>query len=372
VLVLVVSRRILGLGLLALAAFGLTFLLVRATQSRQSEPPDVNPPHMVWIAGGDFTMGSDAADARADEKPPHRVRVDGFWMDETEVSNGEFNRFVEATGYVTTAERKPRWEDLKNQLPPGSARPADDALVPGSMVFTPSSEPIPLNVHARWWRWQPGADWRHPQGPDSSIEGKSSHPVIHVSWEDATAYARWAGKHLPTEAQWEFAARGGLERKPYVWGDEAPSIDPSRANIWQGRFPIADLGSDGFAGTAPVKSYPPNGYGLYDMAGNVWEWVADWYRADTYQGRAGRGLIANPLGPQDSFDPQEPYTSKRVIRGGSFLCNDSYCSGYRPSARMKTDPLTGLSHTGFRCVLTPEMRRAGAAPSRGQFGFVAH
>ena len=364
--------RLLGLSVLGVLAFAATFLVVKINHSSPTGPPAESPLGMAWIPGCEFTMGSDVADARGDEKPTHRVRVDGFWMDETEVTNAEFRKFVESTGYATTAERKPRWEDLQKQLPPGTPKPADDKLVPGSMVFTPTSEPVPLNNHARWWRWQPGADWRHPEGPESSIAGKGNHPVVHVSWEDADAYARWAGKRLPTEAEWELAARGGSDGKPYVWGDEAPSISPSRANIWQGRFPYQNLGSDGFKGTAPVKSYAPNGYGLYDMAGNVWEWVADWYRSDTYQSRAGRGLIVDPPGPEDSFDPQEPYTSKRVIRGGSFLCNESYCAGYRPSARMKTDPLTGLSHTGFRCVVTPEMRREGAASAHGRFDSVAN
>ena len=299
-------------------------------------------------------MGSDAADARADEKPAHRVHVDGFWMDETEVTNAQFRAFVEATHYVTTAERKPLWEDLQKQLPPDTPKPPDDRLVAGSIVFTPTDGPVPLDHHSRWWRWQPGADWRHPQGPDSSIERKDDHPVVHVSWEDAAAYADWAGKKLPTEAQWEFAARGGLDGKEFIWGDQPPGDKTKLANIWQGKFPYEDSAADGFAGTAPVRSFAPNGRGLYDMAGNVWEWVADWYRADTYEGRARRSLVSNPAGPDDSFDPQEPYTFKRVIRGGSYLCNDCYCSGYRPSARMKTDPLTGLSHTGFRCVKVPD------------------
>lgn len=360
--------RTLALGSLVLVAFATTFLFVKAIGWWQSRPPSGGPPGMVWIPGGEFTMGSDAGDARADEKPSHRARVDAFWMDQTEVTNAQFRKFVEATGYVTTAERKPLWEDLQKQLPPDTPQPPDDKLVPGSLVFTPTSGPVSLNNHARWWRWQPGADWRHPEGPDSSIDGKDDHPVIHVSWEDAVAYAAWAQKRLPSEAEWEFAARGGLDRRAFVWGDEKPSDASAPANIWQGSFPYEDLGSDGFSGTAPVKSFAPNGYGLYDMAGNVWEWVADWYRAGTYQRRAGAGLTSNPLGPNDSFDPQEPYTSKRVIRGGSYLCNDSYCSGYRPSARMKTDPLTGLSHTGFRCVATPGVRREDSAKSSEKVG----
>jgi formylglycine-generating enzyme len=364
--------RLIGLGVLGALAFASTFFLVKINDSRQTAPPAESPLGMAWIPACEFTMGSDLAGARGDEEPTHRVRVDGFWMDETEVTNVEFHKFTESTGYTTTAERKPLWEDLQKQLPPGTPKPADDKLVPGSMVFTPTSESVPLNNHARWWRWQPGSDWRHPEGPESSIAGKDDHPVVHVSWEDADAYAKWAGKRLPTEAEWELAARGGLDGKPFIWGDEAPSINPPRANIWQGRFPYQDLASDGFSGTAPVKSYAPNGYGLYDMAGNVWEWVADWYRADTYHSRAGRGPIVNPLGPDDSFDPEEPYTSKRVIRGGSFLCNDSYCAGYRPSARMKTDPLTGLSHTGFRCVVTPDMRREAAASADGHLNSVAY
>ncbi len=361
-------NRILSLLFLALVAFALTFIVVKIVGTSPAEPvntdpplaalplprpPGPAPPGMAWIPGGEFTMGSDDSFARADEKPPHRVRVDGFWMDETEVTNAQFRKFVDATGYTTTAERKPLWEDLQKQLPPGTPKPPDELLVAGSLVFTPTPTPVPLDNHARWWRWQPGADWRHPEGPESSIDGKLDHPVVHVSWEDAAAYARWAGKRLPTEAEWEFAARGGLDRKPYVWGDQRPSDASARANIWQGSFPNSDLAADGFAGTAPVKSFAPNGYGLYDMAGNVWEWVADWYRPDTYSRRAAATAVLNPAGPLDSFDPQEPYTSKRAIRGGSYLCNDSYCAGYRPSARMKTDPLTGLSHTGFRCIMTP-------------------
>jgi formylglycine-generating enzyme required for sulfatase activity len=306
---------------------------------------------MVWIPGGEFRMGSDDAVSRPDERPSHRVRVDGFWMDETEVTNSEFERFVEATGYVTIAERIPKAEDLLAQLPPGTPPPRQEDLVAGSLVFTPSSGPIPLDNFNRWWRYQAGASWRHPKGPGSTIEGKGNHPVVHVAWDDAVAYARWADKRLPTEAEWEFAARGGLKGKPYVWGD-LPIDDPvCRANIWQGGFPYQNLGTDHHLETAPVRSYPPNSFGLYDVAGNVWELCHDWYRPDTYSSRAASGAVAvNPSGPEKSHDPREPYTPKRVTRGGSFLCNDIYCTGYRPSARMTIPPDTGLSHTGFRCV----------------------
>ena len=352
-----------ALVLLGLAAFGVTYSLVSALRSANSTPVADHPAGMVWIAGGEFTMGSSDDDARPDERPPHRVRVDGFWMDQTEVTNAQFSEFCDATSYVTTAERAPEWADLARQLPPDTPRPADAVLVPGSMVFTPTTGPVPLDRHARWWRWQAGADWRHPDGPQSSIREKDNHPVVHVSWDDAVAYARWAGKRLPTEAEWEFAARGGLSAQPFVWGRDRPTKGSPRANLWQGNFPYQDTGSDGFTGTAPVKSFPANGYCLFDVAGNVWEWVDDWYRPDTYARRAGQALTVNPSGPPDSLDPQEPYASKRVIRGGSFLCNDSYCTGYRPSARMKIDPLSGLSHTGFRCVATSAMLRGLEAKS---------
>ena len=329
-----------------LAAYGLTNLGGGAA-------PPADPPGMRWIPPGEFSMGTDDPHSMANERPAHRVRVDGFWMDEHDVTNAQFARFVEATGYRTTAERPPDWEELKKQLPPGTPRPDADRLVPGSLVFTRSPGPVPLNDLSSWWRWVPGADWRHPQGPGSNIDGKDDHPVVQVSWHDAVAYAKWVGKRLPTEAEWEYAARGGLEGKRFVWGDEFRPGGRHLANTWQGQFPVRDTGEDGFAGTSPVHAFPPNGHGLYDMAGNVWQWCADWYRADLHEQCAG-GCCSNPAGPSSNFDPADPYAPRRVIKGGSFLCNVSYCESYRPSARRGTPPDTGSSHVGFRCVLRPE------------------
>jgi len=295
--------------------------------------------------------------ARPDEAPRHRVRVDGFWMDATEVTNAQFAEFVKTTGYVTVAERAVDWEELKKQVPEGTPRPPDEMLLPGSLVFTPPDHPVPLNDIGAWWSWTTGANWKHPQGPGSSIEGKESDPVVQIAFEDAMAYCRWAGKHLPTEAEWEFAARGGLDQKVNVWGDEP--VSAARCNIWQGRFPDVNSTADGFARRAPVKSYPPNAYGLYDMAGNVWEWCSDLYRPDTYARRVleiGTGpdaVAVNPTGPTSSLDPRNPHAPEsRVHRGGSFLCCDSYCASYRPSARMACSPDTGLEHLGFRAVMT--------------------
>jgi formylglycine-generating enzyme required for sulfatase activity len=296
-------------------------------------------------------MGTDDPEAAAAERPAHRVRVDGFWMDVTEVTNAQFRAFVEATGYTTTAERPVDWESLKQQLPPGTPRPPDDRLVPGSLVFSPPAGLVALDDPSAWWRWVAGADWRHPEGPGSSIAGKDDHPVVQVSWEDAVAYARWAGKRLPTEAEWECAARGGLEGRRFAWGDELPPGSRPLANTWQGHFPDRDTGEDGFPRTAPVKSFPPNAYGLHDLIGNVWEWCADWYRPDAYRLRPAGGIVVNPTGPESGLDPNHPYQPGRVTRGGSFLCSPNYCSNYRPAARRGTAPDSGMSHLGFRCVL---------------------
>jgi formylglycine-generating enzyme required for sulfatase activity len=334
---------------------------------------------MVWITGGEFRMGSEHPLARPDERPIHRVRIDGFWLDQTEVTNAQFAAFAQATGYRTVAERPIDWEELKKQVPPGTPKPDDAQLQPGSLVFTPPAGPVDTRNAAGWWTWTIGANWQQPTGPGSNLDGRADHPVVHVAFEDAAAYAKWAGKRLPTEAEWEFAARGGLDGKANVWGDEP--VDAKRCNTWQGRFPDQDTAADGFPGAAPVRSFAANGYGLYDMAGNVWEWCSDRYRPDTYARQAllAGGLdkvLANPAGPERSLDPRNPHApDSRVHRGGSYLCNDSYCASYRPSARMAAPTDTGMSHLGFRCASsapapaappTPTPARPAAPKPRGE------
>lgn len=308
------------------------------------------PTDMVWISGGEFTMGSDNSDSKKDEKPPHRVKVNGFWIDITPVTNKQFKAFVDATGYVTTAEKAPTLEEIMSQVPPGTPPPPAELLVPASLVFKPSSGPVPLKSNRAWWEWKPGANWKHPLGPDSSIEGKEDHPVVQVSWYDAVAYAKWAGKRLPTEAEWEYAAYGGQKEITYIWGNEEFSEEHPQANIWQGEFPYKSVKPNGYIGTTAVKTFKPNTYGLYDMAGNVWQWCSDLYNVAYYTELAKNDLTVNPQGPKKSFDPEEPYAVKHVHRGGSFLCHKSYCKGYRITARMKTCPDTSLNHLGFRCA----------------------
>ncbi|WAG76565.1 formylglycine-generating enzyme family protein [Metapseudomonas furukawaii] len=325
------------------------------------------PAGMAWVPDGEFLMGSDHKLAQPNERPAHRVRVHGFWMDRHHVTNAQFHEFVEATGYVTTAERTPDWATIAPQLPAGTPEPPDGTLVPGAMVFTGTRDPVDYADVWRWWRYVPGASWRHPQGPGSSIEGLERHPVVQVSYEDAQAYAKWVGKRLPTEAEWEFAARGGLEQATYVWGDEFAPGQQQMANVWQGQqtrpFPVVSAKAGGAAGTSPAGTFPANGYGLYDMTGNAWQWVADWYRADQFQIESRTGRIpVDPQGPAASWDPGEPgvpeSAPKRVTRGGSFLCNQSFCLSYRPSARRGTDPYTSMSHLGFRLVMSDEAWRA--------------
>lgn len=310
---------------------------------------DTNHTNMVWIPGGKFSMGADNKQASADEYPKHTVKVNGFWMDAAEVTNKEFADFVKATGYVTTAERKINWDEIKNQVPPGTPKPHDSLLLPSSLVFKASFGQLDLNDYTQWWEWKRGADWKHPQGPGSSIEGKDNYPVVQVSWDDAMAYCKWSGKRLPTEAEWEFAARGGLDNNIYPWGNSFLKDGKPNANYWQGKFPYQNDKNDTYENAAPVKSFKANGYGLYDIAGNVWEWCSDLYRND-YYASVENVVSENPKGPIDSYDPDEPTASKRVTRGGSFLCNESYCTGYRVARRMKTTPDSSMEHQGFRCV----------------------
>lgn len=308
-------------------------------------PASIPPEGMVWIPGGEFWMGSDEP-GFTDARPWHRVYVDGFWMDKTEVTNEQFEKFVKATGHVTLAERAPTKEEFPNAPP--------ENLVAGSVVFSPPTEPVALDDHLQWWSYVKGANWRHPSGPESDLKGREKYPVVHIAYNDALAYCKWAGKRLPTEAEFEFAARGGLDRKTYVWGNEFQPGGKWMANTFQGHFPDKNTGEDGFTGAAPVGSFPPNNYGLLDIAGNVWEWTSDWYRPDYYQTLADQGGVThNPQGPADSLDPSEPGTKKRVHKGGSFLCTDQYCKRYEPGGRGKGEPDTGTNHLGFRCVRSP-------------------
>jgi len=322
-----------------------------ATIPGEGRPMSTAPAGMVWIPGGEFSMGSEAsAEALCalpgitrDAQPIHRVAVQGFWMDATEVTNEQFAAFVKATGYVTIAERP-----LDKEQFPGAPR---ELLVPGSTVFTPTNGPVDLRNPMQWWRYEPGANWRQPDGRGSSIVGREKHPVVHVAYADAEAYATWAGRRLPTEAEWEFAARGGLTGNLYAWGNDVAPNGTHHANIHQGAFPVRDDGKDGHAGLAPVAQFAPNGYGLSDVAGNVWEWTSDWYRPDYYATLAKAGGVAvNPKGPGESHDPAEPGAQKRVQRGGSYLCSEEYCSRYLVGTRGKGEVSTGSNHVGFRTV----------------------
>jgi formylglycine-generating enzyme required for sulfatase activity len=329
------------------------------TIANKTGPTGTAPEAMVWIAGGEFSMGSTIETeslcglpgVTQDALPVHRVYVDGFWMDATEVTNEQFDRFARATGYITVAERTPTKEEFPTAPP--------ENLVAGSTVFTPTAAPVPLDNFYQWWRYQKGANWRHPDGPDSDIKAREKYPVVHIAYEDAVAYSKWAGKRLPTEAEFEFAARGGKAGLIYAWGNELRPGGKFMANTFQGTFPVKDDGSDGFAGIAPVGQYPPNPYGLYDITGNVWEWCSDWYRSDYYAQLAGSGNVPrNPQGPESPFDPAERTEKKRVHRGGSFLCTDQYCTRYMVGTRGKGEVSTGSNHLGFRCV-----RSGGQAPS---------
>lgn len=307
------------------------------------------PAGMVWIPGGEFSMGginpvgmqSGGHETMNDARPVHRVVVKSFFMDATEVTNAQFAEFVKATGYITVAEKKPTKEEFPDA--------PEENLVAGSVVFTPAAV-TDLSNYFQWWNYVKGANWRHPLGPGSDLSGKDSYPVVHISWEDASAYARWAGKRLPTEAEWEFAARGGNTGELYPWGNQFNPDGKWMANVYEGKFPESDSGADGFAGIAPVKKYPANGYGLFDISGNVWEWCNDWYRADYYQTLSADVVTKDPQGPDSSYDPVEPGSKKKVQKGGSFLCTDQYCTRYMVGTRGKEEYRSSANHVGFRCV----------------------
>jgi len=306
---------------------------------------------MVWIPGGSFVMGNNHGPP--DEAPRHAVALDGFWMDTLEVTNRQFKEFVDATGYITLPEKKPELRSLKEGSDLEQLAILEEMNQPGSIcsLAISSRDEIDERGAYSWWQYVPGANWKHPEGPDSTINDRLDHPVVHVSWLDVQEYCKWAGRMLPTEAQWEYAARGGHDGRVYPWGNTRQPNGKWLQNIWQGEFPVEDTGEDGHTSTAPVGSFEPNDYGLHDMSGNVWEWCSDYYRPDYYLTSEAR----NPEGPADSWDPQEPDIIKRVQRGGSFMCSEQYCIGYRVASRMKGEEDTGAFHTGFRTIITPQM-----------------
>jgi sulfatase modifying factor 1 len=317
--------------------------------------PKNTPDGMVWISGGSFLQGAVPQDKAAmmHEKPQHKVTVDGFFMDITEVTNSQFKKFVDATNYITVAEQKIDWNGLKKQLPAGTEKPHDSILQPGSLIFKKTKNSAPnLYDFSQWWKWEIGANWKHPKGKNSSITGKENYPVVHIAYEDALAYCKWANRRLPTEAEWEFAARGTQQNSTYFWGNDENLLSKN-ANSWEGEFPVTNTKMDGFEDLAPVKSYPPNSIGLYDMAGNVWEFTSDWYNTNYYNEIAQQNLeLKNPTGATIGYTPTNPYIQERIIKGGSFLCNASYCASYRISSRMGTSIDSSLEHVGFRTVAT--------------------
>ncbi len=380
---------ILGLSLIAIAFVALVPVKPRVSTNQQKvttaesipdeesssaplivdAPGDFLPTGMSWIPGGEFIRGvetfpepiksdNNPDKVKPDEYPAHRVAVDGFFIDQTEVTNAEFKRFIDATGYVTTEEIKPRREDFIGQVPDVSLIPEEN-LVAGSICFNEKFNRDTLIRDVPMWEYQvweyrPGACWKHPEGPDSDITDRMDHPVVHITFKDALAYCQWAGKRLPSEAEWELAARGGHQDWKYPWGNELLPGGEYRCNYWQGEFPMENTYADGFKGTSPVKSFPPNPYGLYDMAGNVWEFTADYYHRNYYS----MSPVRNPQGPESSFDPEEPHIIKRVTRGGSFMCNTNSCTGYRVGARMRADQDSSAFHQGFRCVVDSTMVQA--------------
>ncbi len=325
----------------------------------KEKPAGITTPEgMVWVPGGTINQGAVPQDkmAMSHEKPAHEVTVDGFFMDATEVTNAQFAKFVQATGYKTIAERAIDWEEMKKQLPEGTPKPHDSIMQPGSLTFKKTKSPVAnLYDFSQWWRWTIGANWKKPNGPKSSIKGKDDYPVVHIAYEDAQAYCEWAGRRLPTEAEWERAAKGNHTNTVYFWGDDESKLS-KMANSWEGQFPTTNTKIDGYERRAPVKSYPPNDFGLYDMAGNVWEWTSDWYNTRYYQEVfEANEQIKNPKGATTPFNERDPYAKEKVMKGGSFLCNASYCASYRISSRMATSLDSSLEHLGFRTVATVDM-----------------
>ena len=318
------------------------------------------PEGMVWIEGGTFLQGAVPQDKMAmqHEKPQHKVSVNGFFMDVAEVTNTQFQKFVNETGYLTVAERKINWEEMKKQLPEGTQKPHDSILQPGSLIFKKTKTSVPnLYDFSQWWKWEIGANWKHPKGKNSTLKGKENYPVVHITFEDAMAYCKWANRRLPTEAEWEYAARAGKKNTRYFWGDDI-SLLHKHANSWEGEFPVTNTKKDGFENIAPIKSYPPNALGIYDMAGNVWEFTSDWYHVNYYKELAVKKITTiNPKGAISPYNPNNPYLKEKIIKGGSFLCNASYCASYRISSRMGSNIDSSLEHVGFRTVATIEMIR---------------
>jgi sulfatase modifying factor 1 len=329
--------------------FILFFVIISCKSSIEKNVSELNTKGMVFIEGGEFLMGADNEMAMRDEYPQHLVKVNSFWMDESEVTVADFKKFVDATGYLTTAERAIDWDDLKQYLPLDTPKPHDSLLAPSSLVFN-EIKTDNLNDFSQWWSLEKNVNWKRPHGKDIDINLILKHPVTHVSWDDAVAYCKWIGKRLPTEAEFEFALRAGKSNTLYTWGNEGIDEGKIKLNIWQGDFPSKNTVDDEYYYTSPVKSFEKNSYGLHDISGNVWEWCSDWYHSEYYS-MISNQIADNPKGPNKSYDPSDPYSSKKVMRGGSFLCNESYCMGYRNSMRMKNTPDSSSQHVGFRTVL---------------------
>ncbi len=354
--------------IVSLTAFNLFFLVscnFRKEQEKTTSKKSTSlkktktdaPNEMVWVASKTFLMGAKPGDqfAMMREKPAHKVYVDGFYIDKNEVTNLQFKKFVEATNYITTAEKPIDWDEIKKDLPPNTPKPADSILQPGSLIFNKSAgKIISMNNYQQWWSWKIGANWKHPEGPGSSIEGKDNYPVVHVSYSDALAYCKWANRRLPTEAEWEAAAQGANKDNIFVWGNNKEALNSS-ANTWQGTFPTENNSVDGFEYISPVGSYPANNIGLYDMAGNVWEMTSDLFNVNYYSTLNTNEVLNNPKGAEKSYSPANPYQLEYVMKGGSFLCHESYCASFRISAKMGMEPSSSSDHIGFRTVVTKEM-----------------